>query len=115
MKNVMVIGGYRAVVSHDPEIEMFRGEFVGLNGGADFYARDVEGLRHEGEISLRVFLEACEEDGVDPRKPFSGKFLLRVNPAIHEEVALVAAAQGKSINQWVSDVLGAATEATGRA
>ena len=43
---------------------MFRGEFVSLNGGADFYAKDVEGLFREGEISLKVFLEACEEDDV---------------------------------------------------
>lgn len=51
MRNVM-IRNQQAVISYDSEIEMFRGEFVGLNGGADFYAPDVAGLRHEGEISL---------------------------------------------------------------
>ena len=56
--NTMTINGYQAVIAFDPEIQMFRGEFVGLNGGADFYATDVDGLRHEGEISLRLFLEA---------------------------------------------------------
>ena len=60
----MEIGGYRAVIQFDPDIEMFRGEFVGLNGGADFYARDVSDLTREGGTSLRVFLEMCEEDGV---------------------------------------------------
>ena len=35
MRNVMEFeGGYKAVITYDPEIEMFRGEFVGLNGGA---------------------------------------------------------------------------------
>jgi predicted HicB family RNase H-like nuclease len=80
MNNVMTINGYQAVINYDPEIQMFRGEFLGLNGGADFYARDVEGLQREGEISLKVFLEACAEDGVDPRKTFSGKFVLRIDP-----------------------------------
>ena len=47
MKNVMMIDGYQAVISYNPEIEMFRGEFVGLNGGADFYAKDAEGLKRE--------------------------------------------------------------------
>ena len=55
--NTMTINGYQAVISFDPDIQMFRGEFVGLNGGADFYAKDVDGLRREGEISLRIFLE----------------------------------------------------------
>ncbi len=34
----MNIDGYCAIIKYDPEIEMFRGEFSGLNGGADFYA-----------------------------------------------------------------------------
>ena len=38
--NTMNIGGYEAVITFDPDIQMFRGEFVGLNGGADFYAAD---------------------------------------------------------------------------
>ena len=37
----MEIEGYRAVIQFDPDIDLFRGEFVGLNGGADFYAPDV--------------------------------------------------------------------------
>ena len=65
MRNTIEIDGYRAVIQFDPDIDMFRGEFVGLNGGADFYARDVAGLRREGAASLRVFLEMCEEDGVE--------------------------------------------------
>lgn len=65
MKNVMDFpGGYQAVVSYDPAIEMLRGEFMGLNGGADFYAKDAESLKREGQISLDVFLKMCAEDGV---------------------------------------------------
>ena len=40
MMNVMEINGVKAVITFDPEINMFRGEFVGLNGGADFYSTD---------------------------------------------------------------------------
>ncbi len=101
----MEINRYRAVVQYDPEIELFRGEFIGLNGGADFYAKDIEGLRKEGEISLKVFLEMCQEDGVEPRKEYSGRFNLRVSPKLHAEIASRAAAAGKSLNQWVADVL----------
>jgi predicted HicB family RNase H-like nuclease len=105
MINVMTIDGYQAVVAYDPDIQMFRGEFVGLNGGADFYAKDVEGLRREGKISLKVFLEACAEEGVDPRKHFSGKFILRVDPETHEAATIAAAAHGKSLNQWAVEAI----------
>jgi len=103
--NTMSINGYQAVIAFDPDIQMFRGEFVGLNGGADFYAKDVDGLRREGAISLKVFLEACAEDGVEPRKQFSGKFSLRVDPATHEAATIAAAAQGQSLNQWATEAI----------
>lgn len=45
MINVLKIDGHQAVITFDPEIEMFRGEFIGLNGGADFYAYSVEELK----------------------------------------------------------------------
>ena len=97
--NTMIINGYQAVITFDPDLQMFRGEFVGLNGGADFYAEDVEGLKHEGEISLRVFLDACKRRGIEPRKHFSGKFSMRVDSATHEAATVAAAAHGQSLNQ----------------
>lgn len=111
MKGIIEIDGYKAVVAYDPDIEMFRGEFVGLNGGADFYAKDVDGLKREGSISLKVFLDMCREDGVDPKKEYSGKFNLRVTPRLHEEMSSAAAAEGKSLNQWVYETLDRAVQA----
>lgn len=107
MKNTMEIDGYQAIIQFDPDIDMFRGEFIGLNGGADFYARDVAGLRKEGAVSLRVFLEMCEEDGVEPRRRYSGRFNLRMPPGLHASVAAAAAAEGKSLNQWIAGTLDA--------
>ena len=105
LMNIMEINGYRAVVQYDPEIEMFRGEYLGLNGGADFYAKDIDSLRKEGEISLKVFQDMCHEDGVEPRKEYSGRFNLRVSPQLHAEIVTRAVSEGKSLNQWVADVL----------
>ena len=52
MSNTLDISGFKAVVTYDPDIDMIRGEFIGLNGGADFYASDIKGLRKEGATSL---------------------------------------------------------------
>ncbi len=105
MINQMTINGVKAVITYDPEIDLFRGEFVGLNGGADFYASDVAGLKREGEISLRVFMEACQEDGVEPFKTFSGKFNVRIPAELHADIVSAATANGKSLNQWISEAL----------
>ena len=109
----MEIEGYRAVIELDPDIEMFRGEFVGLNGGAYFCARDIPGLRREGVVSLEVFLDMCKEDGIEPRKQFSGKFNARIPPDLHTAIAAAAAADGKNLNQWVRDGLRACVAGSG--
>ena len=105
MNNLMDFSGYKAIINYDSEIEMFRGEFTNLNGGADFYATNVEDLRIEGAISLKVFIDMCKADNVEPKKSFSGKFNLRLSPRLHEELALAAAVESTSINQWVIDTL----------
>lgn len=109
MKNVMEFdGGYQAVIAYDPEIEMFRGEFIGLNGCADFYANDADSLKKEGKASLDVFLRMCAEDGVFPRKS-QGKFALRIPPELYHRAAIAAASEGKSLNAFITDAVRQAT------
>lgn len=103
--NIMNIDGYKAVIQYDPEIDMFRGEFVGLNGGADFYAKTIQSLRKEAKASLKVFLEMCAEDGVAPCKEYSGKFNVRISPSLHAEIVAAATAERESLNQWVIHTL----------
>lgn len=105
MKNVLDFpGGYSAVITYDPELEMFRGDFVALNGGADFYAPDLEGLKREGAISLQVFLDECEARGISPRK-VQGKFALRLDQETYTKARLTAAAHGKSLNQFIVEAV----------
>jgi predicted HicB family RNase H-like nuclease len=101
----MTLNKYKARIEYDPEIDLFRGEILGLNGGADFYGKDPEELRLEFENSLNVFLDVCKERGISPIKTFSGKFNLRVKEELHSKISIEAASEGKSINQWVVDTL----------
>lgn len=103
--NTMNINGFEVIIQYDSDINMFRGEFLGLNGGADFYADNVDDLRQEGGRSLKVFMDMCEEKGIDPRKKFSGKFTLRVTPDFHKKLAIRATSSGESINKWIKQTL----------
>lgn len=101
----MIIDGQKAVIVYDPEINMFRGDFVGLNGGADFYAKDVDGLEAEGRASLKVFLDTCKQEGIEPYKAYSGKFNVRIPAELHAASAQAAAAAGLSLNDWVKGAI----------
>ena len=103
--NIMEMDGYKAKIEYDPELDQFRGEILGLNGSADFYGKTPASLRKEFKNSLKVFLEVCEEKGIDPIKKYSGKFNLRITSRLHREIAARATAADKSINEWVSEML----------
>ena len=103
--NIMTVEDHKAKIEYDPEIDMFRGEILGLNGGADFYGKTPDELRLEFKNSLKVFLEVCKEKGIEPYKEYSGKFNLRIPPELHAEISSKASAEGKSLNQWIVETL----------
>ena len=103
--NVMTVDGFHAMIEYDPDLDLFRGEILGLNGGADFYGKNPKALRTEFKRSLHVFLEVCAEKGIEPRRQYSGKFNLRISPQLHEKLAIAAQAKGKSINTLAQEAL----------
>jgi predicted HicB family RNase H-like nuclease len=103
--NIMDVDGYKAKIEFDPDLDLFRGKILGLNGGADFYGKSPISLRKEFRSSLKAFLEVCKEKGIEPTKEYSGKFNLRIPPKLHSEISAKAAASNKSINQWVAEIL----------
>lgn len=105
MKNIMIVDGHKAIIEYDSDDDIFRGEILGLNGGADFYGYTPAELRQEFKNSLEVFLEVCAEKGIAPYKPYSGKFNLRITPELHSELIVRSTAEGKSLNQWIADEL----------
>ena len=103
--NMMKVNDYKAKIENDPDLDQFRGEIIGLKGSADINGKSPASLRKEFKNSLKIFLEVCEEEGINPKKEYSGKFNLRIPPMLHQEIAARATATDKSINQWVSEVL----------
>ena len=104
---MMEYKGYIAAVEFDDSVGLLHGSVV--NAGpypiATFEATDVEGFEREFRISVDEYLASCEEDGVEPRKPFSGKLTLRLGTALHQRVATSAMRSGMSINEWIKHVL----------
>ena len=98
----MTLDGYSAKIEYDAELDLFRGEILGLNGGADFYGKNPKELRAEFKKSLQVFLDVCKENSIEPRRNYSGKFNLRIPPELHERNAQ---AEGKSINSFAQEAL----------
>ena len=111
MKNAIEVDRHKALVSCDPETRMMRGEFLEINGGADFYAADVARLEAGGRVSLNVFLDMCAEKNIEPMRKFSGRFNLRLAPGGHKAAVIAPASEGTSLNEWVAAVIEKAVQA----
>ncbi len=100
---MMKYRGYLAAVEFDDSVDRLHGRVV--NAGpypiATFEAADVAGLRREFRHSIDEYLMSCEEDGVEPRKPFSGTLSLRLGSDLHQRAARSASADGMSLNGWI--------------
>jgi len=70
-----------------------------------FEGKSVSELKRAMKESIEDYLAFCAERGEEPEKPFSGRFVLRLDPELHQKVTLNAKITNKSLNQWITDIL----------
>ena len=99
--------GYQAEVIYDDSVGRLHGRVI--NSGtypiATFESGNVADLQHEFERSIDEYLASCQEDGIEPVKPFSGRLSLRLGMKLHQRVAQASAESGVSVNRWITEAL----------
>ena len=108
--SMMTYKGYFGAFEYDPEADIFNGEVVNLSDVITFQGRSIDELKQALEDSVEDYLEFCAEKGKTPEKPYSGRFNVRLEPELHQRIALKAAAAGKSLNGWVAEKLQSAVQ-----
>jgi len=104
--------GYFAKVEFDEEANIFHGEVINLRDVITFEGETVDKLRKAFKDSVDDYLEFCAERGKDPDKPYSGRFLVRVEPELHKSIAIEARKKNISINSLISEALTKVLEET---
>jgi predicted HicB family RNase H-like nuclease len=105
MTNAMEYKGYSALINFEANDELFVGRLAGINDIICFHGSTVEELKAAFHESVDDYLIACAEIGKPPERPYSGKVMFRIDPAIHAKAALAAQLKGVSLNQWAEDVM----------
>lgn len=103
---MMEYKGYIASIEFDDEANLLHGQVLNIRDVITFQGQSVDKLRKEFAESVEDYLEFCAERGEEPEKPISGRFIVRVPPALHREIALAASRANQSINAWVGEALG---------
>lgn len=103
---------YCGRAEYDEEAKIFHGDVIGTRDVVTFQGKTLADLPGAFAASVDDYLKFCEQLGQVPEKPFSGKFVARVTPELHQRVSIRAQAAGKSLNQFVIDCLEAMSKGT---
>ena len=89
--------------------ELFSGTVAGLRDVVHFEGSTGAELKQAFQDSVDDYLAMCEELGREPRRAYSGKVALRMDPELHRRAAGRAEADGVSLNAWIARQLEQAT------
>lgn len=66
--------GYVGIVEYDGKAKFFHGEVVNTRDVITFQGKTVDEIEKAFQESIDDYISWCEQDGVSPEKPYSGKF-----------------------------------------
>lgn len=104
--------GYRANPQYSPDDKCFYGQLPGIRDCIMFEGRSVKEIEKAFEQAVDNYLTECQEEGIEPQTPYSGRFNLRINAELHAKASEVASHQNKSVNQFISELISKAVSHT---
>ena len=105
MGNMIRYKGYYAIPQYSAPDQCFYGNLSGIQDCIMFEGRNVDELENAFRNAVDDYLDQCRIEGIEPQKPFSGKFNLRMPPELHARTAQIASRLGISVNQFIIDTL----------
>ena len=103
--NTMTYKGYIGSVNYSDKDQVFFGKIEGINGLVNFEGESVKELTDAFHEAVDDYLAYCEDEGIEPDKSYTGVLNVRLTPAIHRQIAMLALQSGVSINAYIKDAL----------
>ena len=101
----MEYNGYIGMVEYDDHAKLFHGDVVNTKTVITFQGKSVDEIEQAFRESVDDYIAWCEEDGVTPEMPYSGKFNLQLSPSLHRDVAVMAKKLKLSVDSFVEKAL----------
>lgn len=105
MNSMLEYKGYHATVTYDADYDIFVGEVFGITDSLSFHGSSIEELKRMFADSIDNYIDACRHFGKKPEKEFKGNFNVRIPSKLHKQIALMAAQEKISLNQYVVNAL----------
>ena len=99
--------GYEASTHYSEQDQIFWGEIINISSPTSitFEAENAKDLQSEFQQSVDFYLSVCCKKNKEPKKPMSGKFVVRINPLDHAKLVARASSDNISLNKWVAQAI----------
>ena len=103
--NTMTYKGYIGSVAYSEKDQVFFGKIEGINGLVNFEGESVKELTEAFHEAVDDYLAYCKDEGIEPDKSYSGMLNVRLTPAIHRQIAMLARQAGMTLNAYIKNAL----------
>lgn len=104
-RNLFKYKGYCGTADIDLESHILCGKVLFINSNLVYEAKTVDKLEEAFKSLVDEYLEDCKNEGIEPDKPFSGQFNVRIDKDTHRLLALHAIESERSLNDVVKEAL----------
>ena len=103
--NTMTYKGYLGSVAYSEKDNVFFGKIEGINGLVNFEGESVKELTDAFHEAVNDYLAYCKDEGIEPDKSYSGVLNVRLAPAIHRKIAMLARQAGQTLNAYIKEAI----------
>ncbi len=105
MKEILEYKNYTGTVEVSVEDNCLHGKILHIRDLVTYEAETVEQLKEEFEAAIDNYLQSCERLGVEPKKPCSGTFNVRIGADLHLHAVETATRKNSSLNDFVKEAI----------
>ena len=103
--NTISYKGFLGTVNFSEKDECFYGKIEGIDGLVNFEGQSVSELTQAFHDAVDDYVAYCKEEGLEPRKSYTGRLNIRIKPETHSRIAALSKQSGESINAFISQAL----------
>lgn len=97
--NVIEYLGYQGSIETSLEDGILYGSIQHITDKITYESETVAGLKAEFEAAVDHYLEYCKQKGIQPDKPFSGTFNVRIGMDLHKQAIHHSKRHNTSLNE----------------
>jgi predicted HicB family RNase H-like nuclease len=95
--------GFQAAVEYDEGVLLVR--LLHIADSVSTTCDAASDVIHAFRELVDDYIETCGEIGEEPNRPFKGSFNIRIEPTLHRDAAMCAAAQETTLNSWIGKAI----------